>query len=125
LTHDDLDLLRENLLWHRIVKIYGNHIKSEEREITDELTELITRELEGAVLDVQNLSDLEVIRETEEFWADHPTGTLRWQLQTQREIVNGGDKSEWIRRLAGCWNPLMRYVVEVAFKLREEMNKGR
>jgi len=94
-------------------------------EITDELAELIIKKLEEAIVEVQNLSDVEVIRETEEFWADHPTGTLRSQVQSSRELVGEGDKSESIRKLAACWNPLMRNILEVALKLREEMSKGR
>lgn len=125
LTREDFDLLRENLLWHRIVKIYRNHIKSKNMEITDELAELIIKKLAEALVEVRNLSDVEVIRETEEFWADHPTGTLISQVQSSRELVGKRDKSESIRKLAVCWNPLMIELVEDAFNLREEMNKGR
>ena len=53
-------------------------------KITDEVAKLAMKKLEEAVIDVQNLSDLAVIRETEEFWAKHPTGTLRWQVQDIR-----------------------------------------
>ena len=124
LTREDFDLLREGRLWHRILGIYQNDIKSEDIEITDELAELLFRKVEEAVIEVQNLSDLEVIRETEEFWADHPTGTLRSEVRKSREWVGEGDKSKLIRTLAACHGSPIVNLVEIALKLREQMSKG-
>ena len=84
LTREDITSIAYRCMTNRISKIRDKYMGERDANSIEELAELLVQDLEHSLIELKHMSALEIIREGEKFWENHPTGTLRWEIERRR-----------------------------------------